>query len=291
MLAQIILTPTESKKLIAKAIAKLDIVREAATEGMVVMHPCSSTYFIVEEITGVKPRTNYWVCGVVAPKGMCVEMGMIAGGHAPRHNTASNPGEFRAWWTIKKGKLSTGEKLSELLDSMRPTDVFIKGVNALDPQGNVGVLIGDPLQGGTLGRVLSAWRQINFNLIFPVGLEKLIPTPISQAVKEAKAAKYDYAMGMPTGLFPCPAGKIVNELDAIEILSSATAVPIAAGGLGGAEGAVTLIIKGSEAQVKKAIDCVEQSKGARLPQLRLCNCNECFVHCRFSVGAKHWALV
>jgi hypothetical protein len=58
MLAQIVLTPAESKKLISKAIAKIDVVKQAATEGMVVLHPSSSTYFIVEEITGAKPKTN-----------------------------------------------------------------------------------------------------------------------------------------------------------------------------------------------------------------------------------------
>ncbi|MBA7626133.1 hypothetical protein ES703_33575 [subsurface metagenome] len=129
MLAQIILTPTESKKLIAKAIAKLDVVRQAATEGMVLMHPSSSTYFIVEELTGAKPKTNYWVCGVVTPKGMCVEMAMVLGGYAPQ-STTSNPGEFRAWWIIKNGKLSTEEKLSDLLNRVTAKDVFIKGVNA-----------------------------------------------------------------------------------------------------------------------------------------------------------------
>jgi hypothetical protein len=39
MLAQVVLIPAESKKLISKAIAKLDVVRQAATKGMVVLHP------------------------------------------------------------------------------------------------------------------------------------------------------------------------------------------------------------------------------------------------------------
>ena len=288
MLAQIVLTPAESKKLISKAIAKIDVVKKAATEGMVVLHPSSSTYFIVEEITGAKPKTNYWVCGVVTPKGMCVEMAMVLGAGYTPQNITSDPGDLRACWIIKNGKLAAEEKLSELLNRMTPTDVYIKGVNALDPQGNVGVLVGHQ---GSMGYILSAWKKTKFNLIYPVGLEKLIPTPISQATGEAKPAKYDYAMGMPTGLFPCPGGKTVNELDAVEILSGATAIPIAAGGLGGAEGAITLVIKGDDDQVKKAIEYIEQSKGARFPPLRLCNCHDCSVpHCRFPVGDKHWAL-
>jgi hypothetical protein len=157
----------------------------------------------------------------------------------------------------------------------------------LDLEGNVGILVGYE---ESMGYVLSAWRKKNFNLIFPAGLEKLIPISINQAVPEAKPAKYNYAMGLPTGLFPCPKGKTVTEIDAIEILSGATAIPIAAGGLGGAEGSITMVIKGDDVQVKKAIECVERSKGAKLPQLRLCNCTDCAViDCRFPLIQKHWA--
>lgn len=85
---------------------------------------------------------------------------------------------------------------------------------------------------------------------------------------------------------------MITEVDATRILSGATAIPIAAGGLGGAEGAITLVIQGAEEAVKKAIEFVEQSKGVRLPQTRLSNCHQCPVpHCRFPVGDKHWASV
>ena len=107
MLAQVILTPTESKKLIAMAIAKLDVVRQAAQEGMVVMHPSSSTYFIFEELTGTKPKTNYWVCGVVTPRGTCVEMAMLSGGHSPSAENY-NPGDLRGHVGNKEGKGFSG---------------------------------------------------------------------------------------------------------------------------------------------------------------------------------------
>ncbi len=45
--------------------------------------------------------------------------------------------------------------LSELLEQVTASDVYIKGVNALDIQGNVGILIGEPVKGGALGVVLS----------------------------------------------------------------------------------------------------------------------------------------
>lgn len=43
MLAQVSLTPTESKKLIAKAVAEMDVVKKAANQGIVALHPSSST--------------------------------------------------------------------------------------------------------------------------------------------------------------------------------------------------------------------------------------------------------
>ena len=39
MLAQIVLTPAESKKLIAKAVARLEAVQKAASKGIVALHP------------------------------------------------------------------------------------------------------------------------------------------------------------------------------------------------------------------------------------------------------------
>jgi len=285
MLAQVVLTPTESKKLIAKAVTRLNVVNQAATDGMIVIHPSSSTYFIFEELTGAKPRTNYWVCGVVTPRGMCVEMAMALGDRSPR-TVKFDPGKLRGLWAIKKGKVLPESTTAELMEQMTANDVYIKGVNALDSQGNVGILVGER---GGLGVVPSAWKKKKFSLIFPAGLEKLIPIPVSQAAMEAKQTKYEYGMGLPAGLFAYPDGRSITEIDAVKILSGADAIPIASGGLGGAEGAATLIIKGKNKQVRDALEFIEQSKGAKLPPLRLSNCSDCSVpHCRFPVGDKHW---
>jgi hypothetical protein len=292
MLAQIVLTPAESKRLIAKAISRMDTVRRAASEGIIVLHPSSSTYFIIEEITGNKPRTNMWLTGVVSPRGMCVEMGGLL--NLPRVQSGLSPkaGNFPASWVIRNGKVTTGEKLSTLLEQMGPKDVYIKGVNAIDPAGNVGVLIGHPTGTGTIGLVLATRRKRMFNLVFPVGLEKLIPIPILQAAKEAKRVRCNYAMGTVVGLVPCKGGTKVTEIDAFQILSGSTAIPIASGGLGGAEGSIALVLEGSDDQVKKAIDYAEQSKGARLPPLRLYNCHDCpSSFCKFPVGDKSWVVM
>lgn len=289
MLAQVVLTTAESKKLIAKAIARMDVVKKAAKKGIVALHPSSSTYFIVEEITGKKPATNHWVCGVVAPRGMCVEMAMVLGGNLSPHEKKADPGDLRGVWIVERGRFADGEALSSLLYRMAPTDVYMKGVNALDAAGHVGVLFG---LAGSMGYVQAARKKKGFTIIYPAGLEKLIPLPVKDAAKEAKYTRYEYGMGMPVGLYPCPDGVTVTEVAAIEMLSGATAIPIAGGGLGGAEGAVTLVIKGTSSQVKKALDFIEQSKGAHFPDLRLCNCEACPVpDCRYPLKGKHWVAV
>jgi hypothetical protein len=286
MLAQIVLTPAESKKLIAKAVARLGVVRQAAKKGIVALHPSSSTYFIIEELTGSKPTTNYWVCGVVAPRGMCVEMAMALGSGLTPHEASADPGELQGTWVIEKGQLCGEEKLSSLLYRMTSSDVYVKGVNALDREGNVGILFG--LE-GSMGYLQTARKKRGFTIIYPAGLEKLIPLPVKEAAKEAKLARSEFGMGMPVGLYPCPPGVTINEVRAIEILSGALAIPIASGGLGGAEGASTLVLKGKADEVMKALDFVEQSKGAMLPDLRLCNCNACPVpNCRFPMKGEAW---
>ena len=287
MLAQIVLTPAESKKLIAKAIAKSEIVQRAAEAGIIVLHPSSSTYFIVEEITGSKPKTNHWVCGVVSPKGMCVEMAMALGAGLSPHEESTDPGDLSGAWVIEKGKLGDEEKLSSLLYRMTSSDVYIKGVNALDHEGNVGILFG---LRESMGYIQAARKKRGFTIIYPAGLEKLIPISVKKAAREAELTGFESCMGMPVGLFPCPPSVTVTEVQAIESLSGASAVPIASGGLGGAEGAITLVLKGDEAKVKKALSYIEQSKGAKLPELRLCNCNDCPVpDCKFPMVGKPWA--
>ncbi len=283
MRAQVSLIPTESKKLIAKAVVNMDVVRRALAEGIVVMHPSSSTIFIAEEIIGERPKTTVWVCGVVTPKGTCLGLGAHKSSAEHPRVGAGNPEDFVSSWVIEGGKLSTGTSLRNLFERMGPKDVYIKGVNALDTEGTVGILSANRVEGGTIGRVFAASKQKGFSIIFPVGLEKLIPIRIEDAAKEAIKTQYDYSMGISCGLFPCK-GIVVTETKAIEILSGATAIPIAAGGLDGAEGAVTLVLKGEEEQVSKAIEYVEQSKGAHLPKADPPNCEDCGIgSCDFPV--------
>jgi hypothetical protein len=247
MLAQIILTPTESKKFIAKAIVQMEAVKRAAERGTIAIHPSGTTYFIAEELLGEKLPANTWVCGGIVPKGACMEMGPTSSMPPPseERNLLRDPGDFKNTYVIRPGQFSTHLPLSQILESMGPGDVYIKGANALDPQGNIGDLAASPVEGGTIGRVLANRRHKGFMILWPTGLEKLIPTPIAEAAKAASRKNFTYNMGMPCSLIPCE-GKAFTEIDAVQLLGGARAIPISAGGLGGAEGAFTFAIQGNE---------------------------------------------
>ncbi|GEM_PF-68899 len=274
MKTEVVLTPAESKKLIAVAILNSYEVRNALKQGIVAVHPSSSTVFLYEGILGRTPE-GVWVCGVVAPKGLCISRDaaeMIAsrgpGIHDPREVS-------RQTWFFKKGVLQEPAPLGEILEQMGENDVYIKGCNALDPQGNTGVLFGNPAGGGgTIGKVIAALRRKKFLLFLPVGIEKLIPVSISEAGHKAGAKNAGKTMGIPCGLMPV-SGRKVDEVDALSMLSGVEATPIAAGGIGGAEGAVVLVLEGNEEQIQKAVTLLQSVKGARLPDLHLPDCPTC----------------
>jgi hypothetical protein len=164
---------------------------------------------------------------------------------------------------IKNGK-AVNMTLGELVDEMGPDDVYIKSGNALDPFGNVGVLAGNAVEGGTFGLVLSSFRRKKFKIVFPIGLEKLIPNSVLDVCKETGIRRMDYSMGIPCTLLAVKGTdiEVVTEVDAIKILTQAEAIQIGAGGLMGAEGGITMVIKGTRERVLKAVKIIEEIKPA-----------------------------
>jgi len=278
MQAEIVLVPDESKKLIATALLALDDVKAALKKGLVVVHPSSTTLFLYEALTGRFPDAGEpWVSGLILPRGLCASRQTIER-MALKDASMKDPLDNRNAWVFAGGRLQEKMRLGDILDRMTPRDVYIKAPNAVDPKGNIGVLFANPAGGGgTIGRVLGRARKVKFSLLFPAGIEKLIPVPVRQAAQKAGFKRVDRAMGMPCGLIPVPAslGRKIDEKDAVAILSGAEATPIAAGGLGGAGGAVALAVGGTSAQVKKALQAVEKVKGVRLPPLDLLPCASC----------------
>ncbi|MEM3018142.1 MAG: hypothetical protein QXO25_04615 [Candidatus Bathyarchaeia archaeon] len=263
MRVQVTLTPPESKRLIAKAVAKLDAVEKARKKGIILVGASTTCAFVLEELTKRKIARGYG-CGITIPRGTCIMEEMLE---------SIRQRGYAKTWTLEKGRLHEDLPVDEVLKRMGAGDVFIKGANAIDPYGNAGIFLGSSI-GGTVGRVIGSAMAKGITIVIPVGLEKMIPTPIFKAATEAGSQRMDYSMGMPVGLLPL-SGNVVDEVKAIRTLTGAEAIPIGAGGVSGAEGAVTLVIKGPDSQVKKALQIANSVKGTQEPATQPPECRDC----------------
>jgi len=243
--AQIVLTPSESKRLIAKAVAQMESVKKALKKGIVVICRGSTNAFIVEEITRQQREKGKFTAGYIGPRGLSVNPKL------PRETI------------LIDGKLQNGISIVDVMKDLRPGDVIIKGASAIGPDRIPGVLCGREqfdATGGTVGLFQVAAMVRGIEVIIPVGLEKSIPISVLVGSSEISSSKIDYSTGMPCGLVPI-FGTVITEIEAIKILTSGEAIPIAAGGIGGGEGSIVLLLKGIDSEVKQAIKIIEKIKG------------------------------
>jgi hypothetical protein len=173
----------------------------------------------------------------------------------PRYVTGHTlPGDYsgpRASYELPDVVLRRGErvamKTADAAREMGPGDVFLKGANAINyERGQAGVLIGHST-GGTVGAAIGSIVARKVHLIHPVGLEKSVPGDLRAA---AQALCDPHATGPALWVTP---GRLFTEIEAIRALCGVRAVPIGAGGIGGAEGAVWLACFGT----REELDVVE----------------------------------
>ncbi len=242
--ALVVLNPSESRRLIAKATVALPEVQHAFRHGTIIIARGITNAFVTEELLGVR----------VEPKaGLTV--GMVCSGITTGH---SGPPAV-THHVIRHGKVVEGADSTKEILTFGPDDVFIKGGNAIDPQGNAGIFTSG-LTGGTIGMAWPVVTARGSHLIMPIGLEKLIPSVID-AAKHSGIYHYNWTMGLPCRLTPVVLGKVLTEIQALAVLAGVEATHIGSGGVGGSEGAVVLSIEGEESRVEKAFELVKSIKG------------------------------
>jgi hypothetical protein len=250
MQASIVLTVAEGKRLIAKGLVAADFFRRALDEATVAVCKGTTNAYLVEEILGQRIEKRNYAMGVTVP--------VKRTGGSP--TTGSLPD-----LVMQKGKRLEGVSAVEAVKLMEPGDCFVKGANALNLQlRQAALLIGHPT-GGTIGAALGTVVARRIRLVVPVGLEKSVPTDLfalarqtafDAAIRAApdeliKSSAEAVRRGTPA-LWPLW-GDIFTEIDALRTLAGVEAVPMAAGGIAGAEGAVWLLLRGSTDQVDKAL--------------------------------------
>lgn len=240
--ADLIFTVAESKRLIARAIPSLEPVRRALAHGTVIVCRGSTCAYVAEELTGRRLRKPSFVLGRVTPARFATDQLF----------DASLPEVV-----LRNGQPVDGVSLADALADLQAGDVVIKGANALDYRAGLAAnLIGHPA-GGTMGLVLGAVHGRGAHLVIPVGLEKLVAGDLLLAVRRVEEAHTDTTLPR----YWVFRGRVVTEIEALQILCGVEAVHLASGGLCGAEGAVWLRVSGTHQQVTAALRLADEIHG------------------------------
>ncbi len=250
-----ILTVAESKRLIGKAVAQMPIVKNALANGIVIIIKGTTNAYVAEEITGKKTDHAAFVTGRIEP-----EKGAK---YLPKAKPVNH-------LILEKGKV-VDITLADAAKKLKAGDVVIKGANALDYKNRIAAVnILDP-SGGTTGITMPFIVARKVHLVIPVGLEKLVAGDVvdltlkmREPIELLPAPSGSSSSSFPGHLVPSMwllTGEIVTELEAIKILTGATAFQSSAGGISGAEGASWIVFRGTRDQVKKTLELANSIKG------------------------------
>jgi len=233
-LKQFIITSSMGKRLIGKGMAAHPAVKEVLASGTLVIVAGTTNGYVAEEILVSTGQADGF-----SRQGFRRGLTVPPGTKAP-------PGQLAGDVILVDGAWQKGKQIFDVAGDLKAGDVVLKGANALSPDlSKAAVQIGHP-QAGTIGAALPAVFGRRVRLIVPVGLEKRI----CDDVDDVAAAVNDPAAEGPR-LLPMP-GKPFTELDAMELLTGASAFAVAAGGVCGAEGAVWLAVQGTDTQLAAA---------------------------------------
>ena len=240
--AWVTLTPAESKRLIAIGLHNYRPVANNLLNGDIIITKGTTNHYIAETFVNRKMTHGLFTNGRITPKGS---------------KYAITDDVQISEFYFHNGEIKN-LPLDSALKIMQPNTIIFKGANIINyATKKAAVFIGSN-EGGTSGMILPYVNNGKAKLIIPVGLEKNSSIDIDATV----ALMQDNSnTGIPR-LFSLP-GDIFTEIEAIKTFANVEVLQIGAGGVGGAEGSVTLLIYGTEAQVDKAVKTIETIQGEK----------------------------
>lgn len=253
--ALVTLTPAESKRLIAKGVAAMPEVKKALESGIIIFARGTTNTYVAEEIMQTSAENQAAYNHKIINKAE-YSRGVITLGELTTNQRRGTGNDF----VLQCGKVWDINP-RDVIPQFTKNDVFFKGASAVDAWGEAGVLCAGA-DAGTIGYALMPLIARDANLIVPVGLEKMVPS-VEDAINVTGCFNYKYSTGSPCSLIPLVKSKVVTEIQALAILFGVSATMVGAGGIGGSEGTVVLVVEGSEANVDKAFAMIKSIKGEK----------------------------
>lgn len=238
-----VLTPPESKRLIAKAVVATPEVEFALGHGRIVVAKSTTGAYVAEELLGERLDIYRYASGLIADG----ELGAV-----------SVEEKLPALILFEGQRIEADLHGNSILSEFEANDVFIKSANAVDPDGNAASLLGSNTA-GTLGIGMAITSARGCPFIVPVGLEKLVPSVI-EASKMGGQLHTRYYLDRPVGYMPIVNGQVITEIQALRILTGVRATHIASGGFEKSAGAVVVYVEGADADVRASLSLVRDIK-------------------------------
>ena len=238
----VVLTVSEGKRLIGLGVAALPAVQRALQSGVIGIARGSTNGYVAEAILGRDLDRTAFTTGLTLPPGQ------MPG--AFRH------GRMMGELVVEQGVVIAGKTTAEAARTMKPDDVLIKGANALNYRRKVAGILIESAEGGTIAGLIGHVMGKHLHLVIPIGLEKEISADIGEVSRALAERHHQPALG----LWPVM-GTIVTEIEALATLSGAEVMQLAAGGVGGAEGSIRLLLWGTTEQIERARAVVQRVRG------------------------------
>lgn len=240
--AWVSLTVSESKKLIAIGLKQYPTFNERLENGTIIITKGTTNSYIASELLDSIDQESF-VLGHILP---------AQGVKKLQRNKPSKE------VVLHKGK-DVDIDYTDAFAKMHEGDIILKGANIINySKGQAGVLIGHPT-GGTSGKILPAIAEHKLRLIIPVGLEKESSSDIDQ-LSEMSQYERENLEGRAPYVWSIK-GELFTEIEAIKQFADVDIQHFASGGIGGAEGAVSLFITGRKKEVVKALELVGRVQG------------------------------
>lgn len=264
MKAAFTLTPAESKRLIARAVVAMPEVQAAWSNAYIIIAGGTTNAFVAQELLHVQLEPGLFTAGISSHGVQCVK----------KPEGALTPPVICYRGEIVK------KTVKEALEDFHKETIVIKGGNAIDPEGNIGIVAAG-FDGGMVAATIGYVMSQGIKYIVPIGLEKSVPS-VRQAAQWCGAKFYDISLGADFGMFCISSNAIaVTEIEALRILAGVEAMQVAAGGIGGSEGAVVLVARGTDDNIRHAVELIESIKGEPPVRGNVGVCSTCKYACRF----------
>lgn len=260
------LKSAESRRLLAKGVAAMEEVKQAKESAYIILAGGTTNGYVAQEILGTREFEPHLATVGTSTNGvLCI----------------TDPDARKPFPNILHKGSPVDKTIPEAFQDFHKETIVIKGANAVDLEGNVGVITAG-FDGGTIPRIIGTVTSQGLKYITPVGLEKLVPS-VKEAAAAVGAHRIDHSLGADFGMYCITNSIVVTEIEALDILFGVKAIHVASGGVGGNEGAVVLAVEGSEEAVERTIDFIENEiKGEPAVFANKGICKTCrYIRCRY----------